>query len=111
MEYIEFSDLKIDLSVSSLIPKFILDDGSSFFMEPSFYSQLQGVKSRFKERYNEVINSLLNIVKKHHKVYFTSNFEEYLLDVDGYIYLEIEDILNPLNIFPEDKSRGSDYGD
>ena len=30
---------------------------------------------------------------------------------DGYVILEITDITDPLHIFVEDKSRGSDYGD
>ena len=32
-------------------------------------------------------------------------------EIGGYIVLEITDITNSLQIFVEDKSRGSDYGD
>ena len=32
-------------------------------------------------------------------------------DVEGAIYLTIQDVCDPLLIFVEDKSRGSDYGD
>jgi hypothetical protein len=32
-------------------------------------------------------------------------------DEEGFIILEIFDITDPLKIYVEDKSRGSDYGD
>lgn len=43
---------------------------------------------------------------------FTGEFEHPLTRADDeYIILEIFDITNRLQIFVEDKSRGSDYGD
>ena len=38
-------------------------------------------------------------------------YEAYFEEIEGYIYLEITDITDPLKIYAEDKSRGSDYGD
>ena len=54
---------------------------------------------------------MMNIVKKHKRVIFTSNYEFQQKKKEGYIYREIEDVCDPLLIFVEDKSRGSDYGD
>ena len=51
------------------------------------------------------------VVRKNKKVVFTADFENPQTEVEGYIYLEIHDITDPLCIFVEDKSRGSDYGD
>ena len=51
------------------------------------------------------------LVKKHKKIVFTGNFENPLTEIDNYIFLEITDVTDPLQIFAEDKSRGSDYGD
>ena len=45
------------------------------------------------------------------KVVFTANYESPLTEAEGYIYLEITDVTDPLKIYAEDKSRGSDYGD
>lgn len=51
------------------------------------------------------------IVKKNRLVVFTGDFESSPTEAEGAIYLEITDITNPLHIYVEDKSRGSDYGD
>ena len=52
------------------------------------------------------------IVKKNKKVVFTGNFEFPQTETDeDYIILEITDVTDPLKIYVEDKSRGSDYGD
>ena len=50
--------------------------------------------------------------KKYKKVVFVYDYENpYVKDLDGFIYRELTDISDPLHIFVEDKSRGSDYGD
>ena len=51
------------------------------------------------------------LVKKNKKIVFTGNFENPLTEIDNYIFLEITDVTDHLQIFAEDKSRGSDYGD
>ena len=42
---------------------------------------------------------------------FVGNFEFPQTEVEEHIFLEITDVTDPLKIFVEDKSRGSDYGD
>ena len=51
------------------------------------------------------------IVKKNKRVIFAGDFEEPLTrrNVDDFIILEIFDITDKLQIYVEDKSRGSDY--
>ena len=51
------------------------------------------------------------VVHKYHLVVFINDEDEEISDVEGATYLTIQDICNPLQIFVEDKSRGSDYGD
>lgn len=51
------------------------------------------------------------IVKANHKVVFTGDYEAPLSHVEDAVYLEIFDITDRLQLFVEDKSRGSDYGD
>ena len=51
------------------------------------------------------------MVRKEHRIIFTADFENPWITRDGFIYREISDITDPLLIFVEDKSRGSDYGD
>ena len=109
-EFKQFKQLKDDKN--PFCPLFVLDSGESFYVEPVFYTQLHGFKDRHSaEAYQQIINQMIDVVKKNQKVVFVGNFEYPQTDADGYIYLEITDITDPLKIFVEDKSRGSDYGD
>ena len=86
--------------------------GESFYIEPVFYTQLMGFKDHFADKYLLIINKMEELVKKNKKIVFTGNFEHPLTEVeDNYIFLEITDVTDPLQIFAEDKSRGSDYCD
>lgn len=89
-----------------------LENGERFYIEPVFHTQLQGFSELRKEEYHRIIASMLEIVRKNKKVVFTGNFEfpQTIVD-DSYIFLEITDVTDPLKIYVEDKSRGSDYGD
>ena len=72
---------------------------------------LQGFKDHHPDKYPLIVEEILKSVKKNQKVVFTGNYECPLTNVEGFVYLEINDITDPLKIFVEDKSRGSDYGD
>ena len=108
-EFKEFKEV-VD-PIYPFIPHYELEDGSDFYMEPIFYTQLQGFKERHKDRYQEIIDAVIERVKKNKKVIFVGDFESNTFEKDGYVILEVTDITDPLHIFVEDKSRGSDYGD
>ena len=112
MAYEEWSDLATlidkDNPFSTL---YELSSGDKFYIEPAFYSQLQGIKAHFPQSYCLIINEMNIIVKNNHNVIFTSDFENPLTKKDGYIYCEIEDITNKLGLIVDNNSRGSDYGD
>lgn len=82
-----------------------------FYIEPQFYTQLKNLKNIHKDRFDEVLLEMEIIVKENHKVVFTMDYESPMVNKEGFIYQEIEDILDRLGIYVEDKSRGSDYGD
>ena len=112
MKIEEFANLKDITDIDNpFIPHYQLDDGSDFYIEPIFYSQLLGFKERHEDKYQLIIDSLLERVRRNKKVIFIGDFETNTFEKDGYIILEITDITDPLKIFVEDKSRGSDYGD
>ena len=90
---------------------YFYESGESFYVEPAFYTQLMGFKEQHADRFPEILASMQEVVMKNKKVVFTANYESPLTEVEGYIYLEITDITDPLKIYAEDKSRGSDYGD
>ena len=111
-EYEEFKGLKIiEDKNNPFCTLYELDDGSRFYLEPAFYTQMLGFKERHEDQYPRIIEKMLEVVRKNKRVVFTSEFENPQTEVEGYIYLEITDITDPLQIFVEDKSRGSDYGD
>ena len=113
MMYEEFKQYKyVKDNKNPFCNHYVLDDGSSFYVEPVFYTQLQGFKDRHPiEKYNEIIDKMIALVKRNKKVVFAGNFEYPQTEVEGYIFLEITDVTDPLRIFVDDKSRGSDYGD
>ena len=91
---------------------YVMEGGEDFYVEPAFYTQMRGFQGRHsKEDYQRILNRMIEVVKKNKKVVFVGNFEYPQTEVEGYIFLEITDITDPLKIFVEDKSRGSDYGD
>lgn len=111
-KYEEFKNLKyIQDKDHPYVICFELDDGSRFYMEPGFYAEMQSFKTRRRSEYPLIVNKLIELVKENKKVIFAIDFENPIIELEDYIILEILDITDPLQIFVEDKSRGSDYGD
>lgn len=112
MNYEEFSDLKsIKLKETNLVKCFELENGSRFFIEPPFYTQLMSLKEIYPDEFPKVIAHMKKLANERKYVGFVYDFENPFIHLDGYIYLEITDVTDPIKVFYEDKSRGSDYGD
>ena len=113
MNYQEFEQFKnVKDRNNPFCNHYVMDSGEDFYIEPAFYTMLRGFQDRHtKEDYQRIINRMIEVVKKNKKVVFVGNFEYPQTEVEGYIFLEITDITDPLKIYVEDKSRGSDYGD
>ena len=111
-EYVEFSHLKqIKDPNNPFSALYVYESGESFYIEPVFYTQLMGFKDHFPNKYHLIIEKMEQLVKKNKKIVFTGNFDHPLTAIDNYIFLEITDVTDSLQIYAEDKSRGSDYGD
>ena len=112
MTYPEF-DIYIEKKdpVNHLVHFYENELGDSFYVEPGFYDGLLGFKEKRAEDFDRIMESIDKTIRKEHRVIFTADFENPWIERDGYIYREILDITDPLGIFVEDKSRGSDYGD
>lgn len=112
MIYPEFEHLKqIEDKNNPFSNLYVYPTGEQFYIEPVFYTMLRGFKDHHKDKYELILKKIEETVLKNKKVVFTGNFEFPQTEVEGFIFLEITDITDPLNIFVEDKSRGSDYGD
>lgn len=113
--YEEFKELKIIEDIKNpFCTLYELEDGSKFYIEPAFYTQMMGFKTLRKDEYHLIPEKMVEIVRKNKKVVFTADFEDPQTEPqdDEYIYLEIFDVTNLLKIYHDDKSnRDSDYGD
>lgn len=112
MEYVEFNKyIEIKDDKNHLVHKYKDELGNEFYVEPGFYDGLVGFKEKRYEDFEKIMESIDAMIKKEHKIIFTADFENPWVTREGFIYREIFDITDPLLIFVEDKSRGSDYGD
>lgn len=91
---------------------YIIDETCDFYVERIYLTKLNNLFYLREDKKDIVLDEMVRLVKKNKHVVFCGEFEFIQTEVDdSYIFLEIEDVLNPLQIFVEDKSRGSDYGD
>lgn len=112
MKYPEFEQYKlIEDKDSWMINHYQTSNGNDFYVEPGFYYGLQGMKEKKEEDFPRIMEAIDKTVMENGHVIFTGNYETPFFDKEGYIYREITDITDPLCVFVEDKSRGSDYGD
>ena len=113
MIYEEFNHLKlVEDKENPFSNLYYYESGECFYIEPVFHTQLMGFKDHYPDDFYLILERMEEVVKKNKKVIFTGNFEcpQTVAD-DDFIILEVTDITDPLKIFVEDKSRGSDYGD
>lgn len=112
MEQIEFKDYECVADETCPLAKlYEIDKENSFYIEPNFYAQIKYLKERFPEKFDALMGELKANVMRNHRVIFTADFESPVVYKENYIYQEIEDLTNKLNIFSGYISRGSDYGD
>lgn len=110
--YIEWKNLKFEVEKDNpFSSKFIYPNGDVFYVEPIFYYKLKSINEHHNGKINDILIEMERLVRKYHKVVFINDDEEEITDVEDAVYLTIQDVCNPLQIFVEDKSRGSDYGD
>lgn len=112
MSYEEFKEFKLVKDEENPFSyHFVIDESTDFYLEPVVFTQLHGFQERHPDKYDLIIKTMVEKVKSLKKVIFVGDFENYFTEKEGYVYLELIDITDPLKIFVEDKSRGSDYGD
>lgn len=116
MQYKEWENLKKIKDIKNPFSDlYEYDDGSLFYIEPMFYSYLTQTFVHYSDRKDDILKEMELIVRKNKLVIFTGMDEEIdenpLTKNDDAIVLTIYDVLNRLNIFIDNKSRGSDYGD
>lgn len=110
MNYEEFKDLD-EIYESKFVKCFAYKNGAKFYIEPAFYTQLLYLKQIYPNDFEKILKQMEKVVLEKRLVSFVYDFENPFYPVENSIYLEISDVTNPIHIFYEDKSRGSDYGD
>lgn len=87
------------------------DDGSIFYIEPQFYTYLQGYRMQRPENYQNLLDKMDEIVKKNRKVVFVGIEDNPLVETEHAIYLTAMDVADQAKVLIQPESRGSDYGD
>lgn len=112
MLYEEFNQYKsINNTINPLCHFYEDEKGNSFFVEPGFYTILSGYKEKTPENFVRIMERIDFEIKRNHRVIFTADFENPFIDLPDYVYLEMNDITDPLHCTWIDDSRPSDYGD
>lgn len=113
MEMKEFEKFKsIEDPIYPRINKYELDDGSTFFVEPNFYTQLMYAKEHFLDKFDNILDKMIEIVIRNKKIIFTADYETPVVYLDDYFYREIDDVLGELKLTFDNKGNPhSDWKD
>lgn len=113
MEMVEFDKFKkVTNEKYPHINEYELDDGSLFFIEPNFYTQLEYSKDHFRNDFDKIVNTMIAIVKRNHKIIFTGDYEAPVVYLDDFYYREIDDVLGELKLSFDNKANPhSDWKD
>ena len=87
------------------------EDGSIFYIEPQFYTYLQGYRMQRPESYQDLLAKMDEIVHKNKKVVFVGQEDNPLVICDDAIFLTAMDVADQARVLVQPESRGSDYGD
>lgn len=110
--YPEWNDKKILIDLANKFATcYENDDGTIFYIEPQFYTYLQGYKRLRPELYDNIIKKMDEIVRKNKFVVFQGDEDYPLIEKDGYIYLTAIDVANQAKVIIEPESTPSNYGD
>ena len=112
MKYEEWQHLtQIEDKQNPAVNLYKYEDGSMFYVEPPFYTQLRNLKAMYPESFQKIIIEMEKEVKRLKKVVFVYDFKYPFVDKDDFVYIDIHDLLDKTKGMVEDKSRGSNYGD
>ena len=101
---------KVKNPINDLVPYFECEDCGKFYIEPPFFSKLEGFKNRYgEEKYNILVSKMIEKTKEE-LVVFVHDFEEPIIEVEDAIYIELQDLLNEMKIYIEDLNC-NEYGD
>lgn len=110
--YPEWADRKILIDLRNRFATcYQNEDGSIFYIEPQFYTYLQGYRRYRPERYQDLLDEMDRVVHKNKKVVFVGQEDNPLVEADDAIFLTAMDIADKIGCLVERESRGADYGD
>ena len=110
MNYEEFAKYK-EITDSKFVKKYEAKNGSIFYLEPAFYTQMKGLFERYPNEKERFMSKLDELINNNKLIAFVYDFENPFLDYGKAVLREFVDVTDACKIFYEDKSRGSDYGD
>ena len=91
---------------------FEIDHHHRCYVEPGFMALLRAIEEREPHHMASILNEMLRIVREHHHVVFALDFNHPITrHIDGFIVLELHDVLDRLNLHFPTVNTGSHLGD
>jgi len=112
-QYPEWSDRKVLIDLRNRFATcYENPDGTIFYVEPQFYTCLQGFKMRWPDQYQNFLNKMDEIVRNDKKVVFVGQEDNPLVEAEGFVFLTALDVANLIHVIIDDKSDpDSDWKD
>lgn len=111
MLYPEFNQYRSEQGAyKGLVNCYLSHNGHLFYVDASFHAALENYSIKRKEDYDRLLQRIYEIIEEK-PVFLTGNFEGIEVFLDGYTYVDIDDVANSLKILLRDDNRPSDYGD
>ncbi len=111
MLYPEFNQYKpTPGAYKGLVNAYLSKSGLTFYADASFHALLGSYAVKRQEGYQKLLDEIYRIVEEK-PVFLTGNYEGIEAFLDGYTYVDLEDVANKLGILLRDDNRPSDYGD
>ena len=83
--------------------KIVCDKCPTFYVENGFLAKLNNYKDIYgEEKYNVLLNAMLEIVNENKLVIFVTDFEAPATIIDGAVYLEFDDVTDHAHVVIQD---------
>jgi hypothetical protein len=108
----EFAGLKEIKGEYSKLAKEYEGEGFTIYIEPGFYTQMHYFEDFYLKEYSNIVDTVISIAKKYKKVIFTTDYDNPLVKVDGFVYRDIDDVLASVKMTYDNKcDKDSDWKD
>ncbi len=111
MLYPEFNQYQPSEGVyKGFINAYVSNSGYVFYADSAFHDLLKIYEIKAAEEYPKLLERIYQIIEEK-PVFLTGDFEAIPEYLDGYTYVDLDDVANRLGILLRNDNRPTDYGD